>query len=243
MVGIIIGIVIGIIIGDLSCAAGIIGYKPNTTTTNNGQASGNSVTEENDTISEQEAITKGKELYDKATKVYETWQLLPYCGERVTNEKTVNFKSGSTMYESNYKNLEELKNYLSTFLSEEIINSHIKETAITDETILDTPGKEYTNYLVKDGKLYCRSNSGKGWLSRYLDNYEIKVNTIKDDIIIYDVKLANVSEYTATQTNSKCTYDSKISDCKENEIEYVDTKFIIKKINDNWVVTDYTLHD
>ena len=62
-------------------------------------------------------------------------------------------------------------------------------------------------------------------------------------MIIYDVKLTNVNEYVATQTDSKCTYGSKTSDCSEEQIEYQDTKFIIKKINDTWVVTDYTLHN
>lgn len=242
LVGILIGLVIALLVGVGLFATGTIGFKTDVNA-DNGQTSENNLAEESNIISEQEAITKGKELYEKATKVYETWQLLPYCGERSNDEKTITFKSGSSMYESNYKDLEELKNYLATFLSNEIINSHIKETAITDSSILDTTGKEYTNYLIKDGKLYCRSNTGKGWLSRYLDSYDIKVNTIKNDIIIYDVKLANVNEYTATQTDSKCTYGSKISDCSENQIEYVDTKFIIKKINENWKVTDYVLHD
>ena len=240
MVGLLMGIIIMLGVGIALFATGTIGFK---TTTDNEQTSGNDYAKKSNTLSEQEAIAKGKELYEKTTKVYETWRLLPYCGERSNDEKIITFKSGSSMYESKYKNLEELKKYLATFLSDEIIDNHIKETAITDASILDTPGQAYTDYLIKDGKLYCRTNTGKGWISRYLNSYDLKVNTIKSDIIIYNVKLAYVNEYTASQTDSKCTYGSKISDCSENQIEYVDTKFIIQKINETWKVTDYVLNN
>ena len=246
--GMLVGILIGIIIMLVVCiglfVTGTVSFK--STTTDNKQTSNNEQNSEANTLSEQEALNIGKELYDKATTVHETWQLLPYCGvssEELNNKKIENIGKASRMYESDFKDLNELKEYLATFLSTEIINQHIKEEAITDLSILDQDNKEYTDYAIKDGKLYCRFNTGKGWLSRYLNNYDMKVNTIKNDLIIYDVKLANVAEYVATQTNSKCTYGGKISDCKENEIEYVDTKFIIKKVNDNWIVTDYKLHD
>ena len=241
LVGLLLGLVIALVVVIGLFATETISFTK--TTADNKKTSENNKTEQEKVLSEQEALKIGKELYDKATKVYEKWKLLPYCGEYTSNDKTVTFNSGSMMYESKFKDLEELKKYLATFLSNEIINSYIKEEAVTDLSILDTPGKEYTNYAIKDGKLYCRLNSGKGWLSRYLNNYDIKINTVKNDMVIYDVKLAYVNDYTASQTDSKCTYGSKISDCSESQIEYVDTKFIIKKINENWIVTDYVLHE
>ena len=242
LIGILIGIIIVLLVVTALFATGTFEFK--TKITNDAKQTNDKITvEENDELSDEEDVLAiGKELYDKATKVFETWQLLPYCGERPTDGKILSFKSGSIMYETNFKNLDELKKYLASFLSDKIINSRINEQPITDVSILDNPEKAYTNYLITDGKLYCRSNTGKGWLSRYLNSYDMQVDTIKDDIVKFDVKIANVNEKVALQSDSKCTYGSKISDCTDEQIEYVNTKFIIKKVNNNWVVTDYTLH-
>lgn len=236
LVGILIGIIIMLLVFVGLFVTGTIKFNIKMVSDSN-KSSGNY------TLSEQEALSIGKELYDKATKVFETWRLLPYCGERPNDGKTMSFKSGCMMYETNYKDLEELKSYLATFLSNDIINSKINEQPITDMSLLDNLDNTYTNYLIKDDKLYCRSNTGKGWLSRYLNSYDMEVDSIKDDVIKFKVKIANVSEKVALQSNSKCSYGSKISDCSDDQIEYVDTKFVIKRMNGNWVVTDYVLHD
>lgn len=245
LVGILMGLVISLFVVVGLFVMGIINFKLIATDEEHQNDTSENIKEDN-ILSQDEAVKLGRELYDKATEVYETWQLLPYCGvsvHEIQNKEIVDFGKASKMYESEFKNMNELKDYLATFLSDEIINQHINEEAITDLSILDQDYKEYTNYVISSDKLFCRVNTGKGWLSRYLDNYEITTNTIKNDIIIYNVKLANVTEAVAMEVDSKCTYGSKITDCNANQIEYVETKFIIKKINSNWIVTDYTLHD
>ena len=44
-------------------------------------------------VSDTEALTLGKDLYDKATEVYSTWVLTPYCGygsNELYNQEGVN---------------------------------------------------------------------------------------------------------------------------------------------------------
>lgn len=196
-------------------------------------------------LTEAEALSKGKELYDKATEIYETWALVPYCGftyQEVTEQKEENFGYDVRYYDSGMKNLEELKQHLSQWLSEEIIKEKITETAITDVSLLKEQKYSFTNYIEKDGKLYCRAHTGKGWLTYYLNEYDLSVEKIDNNTIVYSVKSA-YANYKAQENYSKCL-SGNIKDCKEDEIEYKDTTFVIEKNeSNNWVVLKYQLHD
>lgn len=209
-----------------------------------------------DKLSKDEALKVGKELYDKATDIYETWVLFPYCGftyQEFINKDMVEYSDAAMgngkYYDSGFKNLEELKEYLAKYLSSDIINNKITKDAVIDLSLLGTSDYAYTDYIVDSGKLYCRSFAGKGWVNRYLGEYDIDVNTIEENKITYIIKSTYVTE-AAQASNSECwnsvnsgTNELNTDKCLENELEYKDTTFIIEKNNDNWIVSEYTLHD
>lgn len=76
-----------------------------------------------DKLSRGEAMMLGKDLYDKATEIYSTWVLLPYCGyshDEIFTLSSVVLSStvaGARYYKSEFNNMDELKKYLAKFLS------------------------------------------------------------------------------------------------------------------------------
>ena len=181
---------------------------------------------EENKITETEASTLGKDLYDKATEIYSVWYLLPYCGystEEISGRETVKFEDdGIEFYESKYSSISELKSELANYFSEDIINSKV-----------DSYDSTYF-YKTENNKLYCRQTPGKGWLSSYLEKYDIKVSNIEENKVTY-----TITSYYAKDIN-KC---NNIDDCAKDDIETRDTNFTIEKVNNNWIVTDYTLHE
>ena len=141
------------------------------------------------TLTDEEAIDIGKQLYNKATEAYEVWELLPYCGsfnqslDRETIELDDAAMDKGTYYYSGFSTLNDLKNELRTYLSEEIINSKITKEAITDTSLLKDIA--YNDYVELNGKLYCRNFSGKGWISRYLNDYEITSLIVPNTVTRY----------------------------------------------------------
>lgn len=193
-------------------------------------------------LSMEDAINVGTTLYDKATEIYEVWVLRPYCGysnKDIYNNKMVDFGISSLMYyETDYDNLDGLKDYLKEYLSSDIVEEKVGDGYITDTSTIRTDDDSmYTNYIVQNGKLYCRAHTGKGFFSSYVNSYDITVDSIEEDTITYNIKSAYGKD------NTKCSESNNISDCSEEDLEYKDTKFVIKKVNDNFVVSDYTLHE
>ena len=197
--------------------------------------------DENVKMTEEQAVLLGKELYDKATDIYETWLFYPWCGYSdadIYNQSVHDFGGtyGNGFYKSPYNDLEELKEELRNYFSEDIINSKINGIIVIDWDLknIDT----YVNYVIKDNEMYCRSYSGKGWVTGYYD-YDMIIDSIEDNKIVYNIK----SKYILLNPSSNCMLEN-INACNENDFEYKYTKFVIEK-NDsgNWVVTDYTLHE
>ena len=194
------------------------------------------------TLTNEEIISIGKKLYDKATEVYETKTLFPYCGVSYKEiasrpqKKYANAATGTgTYYDSGFKNLNELKEYLKKYFSEELIdNKIVQSNALEDLSLLGKEDYAYTDYIIDDSKLYCRSFSGKGWLNNiYLYEYDIIVTKEEETKITFTIK----SKYINANT-SECNVDNK-DKCSDNDITIKDSTFIIEKFNDN-AFTIYT---
>ena len=234
---------------------GIISFNKVVNNNSNGK-------ENNIILSETDAIEIGEELYDKVTEIYSVWVLRPYCGYDV-NSDTTNLKKetfgnsgngNSLYYESQFTSLDELKNYLSEYLSDKIINDNVKEIYqlngetyykyVTDISLLSSsdPHYSYVDYVLKDNKLYCRLEVGKGWLNnKYLNEYSLKVSDITEDKVVFTVTSTYINDETLN-SESTCNFENP-NNCSESDKEYKDTEFVIEKVDNNWIVTSYILHE
>lgn len=186
-------------------------------------------------VSDTEALTLGKDLYDKATEIYSTWVLTPYCGygsNELYNHEGVNIggQSGYLYYESMFNNIDELREYLLKYLSQDIVNSKVPKNVLENQ-------EGIADYIIYNNKLYCRQDAGKGWLFSYLGKYDIKVNSKESNKISYTI----TSYY--TKNEDKCSRYDNFWSCDKSDTENKDTNFTIEKINDKWIVTDYTLYE
>ncbi len=188
----------------------------------------------NSVISNEEAISIGTKLYDKATEIFSTWKLLPYCGytlKEVYNIEGITIdtdKDYVKYYPAKYNTLNELKKDLANYLSNDIIEKNVNEN--------DT-----NYYKTKDNKLYCRKTLGNGWVSFYLNNYTMKVTELTENKITYSITSTYAKDITKCENNDDVGLTK--NSCKEDNIETKDSTFKIEKTNGNWVATDFTLHD
>lgn len=209
-------------------------------------------------LTNDEALAEGKRLYDKATEIYETWVLTPYCGVIVSDidEKNIETLGDSgygngSYYKSNFTNFDDLKKHLKQWLSDDIINENVTKIYelngetyykyVEDISLLSNQDSHYgyVDYVLKDNKLYCRLDTGKGWLSTYQDKYDIKVNSIEENKITYTI----TSTY--AKQDSDCYLGMSANEsCSDEDLEYKDTSFVIERNSlGDFVVTEYTLHD
>lgn len=202
---------------------------------------------ENNDIEDQEVMDTGKLLYDTANEIYEVSILRPYCGfsdDKIKKMRTTDFGYGNEIkyYATNFKNMEDLKNNLKEVFVDKLIKKLIDESSlIFDESLLEK-NKNY-NYIIKDGKLYCRSHISRGWVSSYLNYYVMTPKSVNSDKIIYNIRSYYVTEDGLDDLKCLNGGNLDIHKCRKDEIEFKDTKFIIEKINDNWLVSDFTLHE
>lgn len=211
-------------------------------------------------LSNKEAVVEGKRLYDKATEIYETWYLIPYCGvvrnkayedqNKIEKLGDGSYGNGS-YYKSNFTSLDDLKNHLKQWLSEDIINEKVVKSYewngethykyVEDLSLLSKKDGHYgyVDYVLKDNTLYCRLDIGKGWLTLYQNKYDIKVDKIEENKITYTI----TSTY--GKQDSGCylgMLNSKT--CEEKDLEYKNTTFVIERnTTGKFVVSEYTLHD
>ncbi len=225
----------------------VLNKNEKTDSTDNPSSSTNSRTER--LLTEEQALEEGKKLYDKATEIYEIWQLYPYCGlnpneyEGDTEALGDSELGNGEYYKSNFSSLEDLKKYLTQWLSEDIVNSKVvKEFKVDGEVEYNyvedlslLKGNEkyaYVDYVLKDNALYCRLETGKGWMSSYY-GYDIKVDSIEEDKIVYTVTSKYIKE------SSECS-----ENCKDEDLNYKDTKFVIERNSSGkFVVTNYTFYE
>ena len=195
------------------------------------QENTSTVNDKSETLSLIEATKLGKNLYDKATEIYSTWVFLPYCGnslEEIANQKSIHFEDNSIeFYKSRFSSISDLKQELANYLSEDIINTKVDKY------------ESLGYYEVDNNKLYCRKTIGKGWLSSYLEKYDIKANDITDNKITYTITSYYAKDIDKCEGNG----DLNIYNCPEENIETKDTNFTIEKVNNNWIVTEYNLHE
>lgn len=243
-------IIIIILIGIIALMyTGVITNNNN----NNDNSISNEVEKDDDAVEskkldETEALIIGKELYDKANEIYETWVLLPYCGvarNDISEQKSYDLGGDSGIgtgqyYKTVFKDLDDLKKYLSKWLAEDVIENKITETAVTDLNLLKNLEYAYTKYVIKDNNLYCRIDTGKGWLTTYANYYDISIDVLENDKITYNIK-----SYYVDNMEAECRSSGYVSvnSCDESEISTKDTKFVIEKnAADNWIVSEFTLH-
>ena len=79
---------------------------------------------------DESTYKKVTELISKANDYYDKTRLMPYCG-KTTEEKKIKFTEGNGTFEGEYwksefKSLEELKNYLLDFMDNSLIDTNLK---------------------------------------------------------------------------------------------------------------------
>lgn len=173
----------------------------------------------------ESTIKEVKSLIDKANNYYDNSILKAYCGKSSTS-KTIEFENNMTgeYVKSQYKNIDELKNYLLSFLDKDLIKLKLELSDI------DNP-KYYDNYYEIDGSLYCRNYSGKGWLSYYTNNYDIEVTSVNNDKINVNIAYEYIDE------DSNCKLD-ELSKCSRSDFVYEIGKITIE----NNIITKMDFH-
>lgn len=180
-------------------------------------------------IKKQEAsstvLNNVRELIDKANDYYDNSVLRAYCGS-TTGSKIINFDGNMAgeYVKSQYKNIEELKNYLYSFLDKSLVKLKLELSDINSP-------KYYDNYYEIDGNLYCRNYAGKEWLTYYTNNYDIEVTGITDNKISVNIAYQYINE------NSNCKLD-EIKECKNSDFVYEIDKILIE---DN-IITKMDFH-
>ena len=170
-------------------------------------------------------VSEVRELIDKANDYYNNSVLKAYCGS-TNGSKFIEF-NGNTTGEyllSEYKNIEELKNYLYSFLDKSLIKLKLELSDINDP-------KYYDNYYEIDGNLYCRNYAGKGWLTYYTNNYDIEVTNVSGNKVNVNIAYQYINE------NSDCKLD-KLEDCNNGDFVYEIGKIVIQ----NNVITKMDFH-
>lgn len=237
LIGVLLTIIIGLVILMILITTEVISFG----TKNEEIDNGNDVVETTK-LTESEALTIGKQLYDKMaeTKVIEHY--LPYCGVKYSEIRNQTMKQFDIFthgkkdyYESKYSNIDELKNDLRNYFDEQYVNAIVPGEPITDLSVLAKEDCLFADYIIDNGKLYCRAYSAGGWNSNFLD-YDIVVNSILENNIYYNVKSKYIKESVLNDLTSSCRIEN-INNCKEEDLEYKDTTFAIEKnSNDKWII-------
>lgn len=182
---------------------------------------------------DEEVINTAKEVIDKANNYYEDSTFKAYCGDNTGETKTIEYNEQGNSFKgyyvkSKYKNLDELKKYILTFLDESLIKNEFKLSDINNKRM-------YDNYYEIDGNLYCRNYSGSGIHTRYTGNYDIEIINNNDSKISGNI----VYEYLTEES----TCDIKnLSKCSNSNFIYEIGKFNIDKIDNNYVITKLDFH-
>lgn len=179
-------------------------------------------------------INTVKEVIDKANNYYEGNVLKAYCGENPGDTKTIEYNESGNSFKgyyvkSEYKNLEELKKYLLTFLDESLIKPELKLSDINNK-------KMYDDYYEIDGNLYCRNYSGKGWLTKYTGNYDIEITNSDDNQISGNIAYEYLTD------DSTCDIKD-LSRCPNSNFKYSLGKFNIEKTNGNYIIKKIDFHE
>lgn len=170
-------------------------------------------------------LNKTKELIDKANDYYDNNMLKVYCGN-TNGTKIIKFKDNMTgeYVKSEYKNIDELKNYLLSFLDKNLIGTKLELSDINNP-------KYYDNYYEIEGNLYCRNYYDKGWLTGYTNNYNIEITSVTDNKINVNIAYEYIDE------DSNCDIKD-LSKCNKSDFVYELGKITIE----NNIITRMSFH-
>ena len=152
-----------------------------------------------------------KELIDKAIDYYDTTLLKPYCNatedELLVEVKTNDGSISTKRYvKSKFKSIEEIKNYLSTFIDISLFNLKLEVSDINNPRLND-------NYYIKDDNLYCRDYSSNEVNNNYTDNYNIEIISSSDNKTVVNISYEYLNE------KSKCNIDN-LDKCLNSDFIY-----------------------
>jgi len=177
-------------------------------------------------------------LIDKANNYYEGNVLKAYCGYNLSNEKKeIEFEDDGNIMKgeyikSEYNSLNELKNFLLSFMDESVFTTKLFLSDINNP-------KYYDNYYEIDGNLYCRNYSGKGWMSYYTGNYDYEVVDVTDNKISINIAYEYLNDNITD--DDKCNLNNLVS-CTNSKFNYDLGKIIIEKDNDDYIITKMDFH-
>ncbi|MEE3342522.1 MAG: hypothetical protein VZS44_00315 [Bacilli bacterium] len=206
----------------------------------------------NSGLKNYEIIEKGRYLYDKANDIFEVSALRPYCGfsvEELLSLRTTNFNYGDNnvvYYDSSYYSMDELEKVIKSVLNDELTKKVFNKKSITYDVSKLAHDRNF-DYVMDKGKLYCRKHTFKGWVSSYLNHYDIRVKKISSTKIVYEIMSYYINDL--GMENKKCINGGKngklnVNNCNKKEFDIESTKFIIEKnIDNDWVVNYFVLHD
>lgn len=218
--------------------------------------------EDNDLLSEEEAKKVGIELYDKATEIYEVYNLnIPYCGEGINELKVIEKTTFSdelseleeddekvktntiSYYKSKFKNMDALKTYLGNFLIDTRVNEYTKVKPLKDLSLLTNINDNNTyDYILNQDRLYCRIGDitdNSRYIKKYtneIEPYDIKTVKIRNNKITFIV----TSKYLS---NNITNFDLECKNDIDKCITTVDQSFSIEKIEGTWLVSMFSLHE
>ncbi len=166
----------------------------------------------------------------KALDYYEGNLSKAYCG-KTNGSKTISFPGDmeGEYLKSEFKTINELKEYLLSFLDEDLIKLKLE---LSD---FDNP-KYYDNYYEIDGQLYCRGYAQKGREELYTGNYDIEITSATDSKVS-----ANIA-YEYLTDKSKCTLES-LDKCSNYDYVYKLGKVTIEEKEGVMIVTKMDFPD
>lgn len=169
---------------------------------------------------DKKVLRDTKSIIDKVLEYYKANTTGVYCA-RTSSSKIMAFDNGMTgkYVKSEFKDIEELRNYILSFLDEDLISVKLELSDINNS-------KYYDNYYEIDGSLYCRNYVGTGVNSYYTGNYDIEVTSYSDNKAMINIAYQYISK------DSDCALDA-ISNCKRSDFVYEIGKATIE----NGVVT------
>lgn len=174
-----------------------------------------------------------KGVIGKAIDYYVNSRIMPYCGDSLSSKK-VKFKEGNGNFEGEYlesefKDLDELKDYLLGFMDSSLILNGFKLSDYNNP-------KMYDDYYMIDGKLYCRGYTGKGYRELYTDNYDFEIVSVSDSRIDVNIAYEYITETTSQKEGNECTVDN-LSKCNNSDFEYKIGKIVINIKDSNYIIS------
>lgn len=233
--GVMVLLIVIIVILAVLCvlfATGTISFNTTTNTTNDNQQNNNSnqnnVDENNQAMTETEAINILKDVFTNDTVQYLiSHKSITYCDKETTvireEDLGLNYQWNGYHKCKDFKSYEELTNYFKKYVTDDFFNNTVLKTGSVRQTIESSDGKIMYNYYEKDGNLYA-AITGKG--------SNIMKYKLLDNDTIYKIDSSDNNKITATITAKWEQVDESVY----SEL----IKITIIKDSSNWKVSSYS---